>query len=209
MSPPRRARQSRASLPRAVALAVVSLGIFAAGCSSTGGGSSSQVGHYTVRVATPMFRYGPAQSFGPDFSLAQGQHVIMLRKEFGYSRVMTDDGQSGYVASEDLVLAPPPPPAPKTSSSGFARVPYTGRGSGRPGVSSANAQVIQSGPLFGEGELPPLPEKDPLQPPTRPGFRVNIPSNSSSGPTAPTPSSSAETKKKPGFRVRVKSDESR
>ena len=185
----------------------MSLGIFAAGCSSTGGGTASQVGHYTVRVATPMFRYGPAQSFGPDFSLAQGQHVIMLRKEFGYSRVMTDDGQSGYVASEDLVVAPPPPAPPKTSSRGFARVPYTGRGGGRSGVSSANAQVIQSGPLFGEGELPPLPEKDPLQP-TRPGFRVNMPP-SSSGSNAPAPSNSGETKTKPGFRVRVKSDESR
>jgi hypothetical protein len=156
-----------------------------------------------------MFRYGPAQSFGADFTLAQGQHVIMLKKEFGYSRVMTDDGQSGYVASEDLVAAPPPPPPSKTSSSGFARVPYTGRGGGRSGTSSANAQVIQGSPLFGEGELPPLPEKDPLQPPTpRPGFRVNMPPTSP-GSSAPAPSNSGEAKPKPGFRVRVKSDEAR
>jgi hypothetical protein len=167
------------------------------GCQSTGGATSTPVGHYTVRVQTPMFRYGPAQNFGPDFSLPQGQHVIMLKKEFGYSRVMTDDGQSGYVASEDLVPAPPPPPPPKTSSGGFARVPFSGRGGGRSGGSSANRQVMQSGPLFGEGELPPLPDKDPLQQTVRPGFRVNV----------PAPGTTSESKQKPGFRVRVKTDE--
>jgi len=185
---------------RALAVAAALLAVLVGGCSSTGGATASAVGHYTVRVKTPLYRYGPAQSFGPDFSLAQGQHVIMLKKEFGYSRVMTDDGQSGYVASEDLAVAPPPPPPPKTSSGIFSRAPRSGRGGGRPGVSSANAQVIQSGPLFGEGELPPLPEKDPLQPPP-PDFRVNVP--------APAPGTNGETKSKPGFRVRVKSDESR
>ena len=154
------------------------------------------MGHYTVRVATPIFRYGPAQSFGPDFSLQAGQHVIMLSKEFGYSRIMTDDGQSGYVATEDLVVStPPPPPKPAaTPSRGlFGRVaPLPPRGTARPGVSSANNRVLEGGPLFGEGELPPLPEKDPLQSPqSRPGFRVNVP--------APA----QEPKPKPGFRVKV------
>lgn len=157
-----------------------------------------------MRVATPIFRYGPAQSFGPDFSLQQGQHVVMLSKEFGYSRIMTDDGQSGYVATEDLVVAPPPAPKPTpnpTYSRGlFSRsAPLPPRGTSRPGVSSANNRVLESGPLFGEGELPalpPLPEKDPLQSagPSKPGFRVNVP--------APAPAAQ-EPKPKPGFRVKV------
>jgi hypothetical protein len=103
---------------------------------------------------------------------------------------MTDDGQSGYVATEDLSPAPPPPkPAPVTRG-GLPRLAT--RGGGRPGVSSANARVIESGPLFGPGALPPLPEPGPTEPPPppkkkegskpefrypkpKPGFRVNVP----------------------------------
>src|SRR5688572_30592961 len=176
--------------------------MFVAGCSTTGD-SSSPVGHYNVRVKTPMFRYGPAQSFGPDFSLPPGQHVIMLSKEFGYSRVMTDDGQSGYVATEDLVAAPPPPPPPKASSGSSRGLFSRSRGSSRSGGSSANAPVMQGAPLFGEGELPPLPQIDPLQPSTKPGFRVSVP------PPAPAGTTEQKAKSKPGFRVRVPSDESR
>ena len=190
----------------ASACAGIVAAMFAAGCSTTDS-SSSPVGHFNVRVKTPMFRYGPAQSFGPDFSLPPGQHVIMLSKEFGYSRVMTDDGQSGYVATEDLVAAPPPPPPPKASSVSSRGLFSRSRGSSRPvssrpGVSSANAQVMQGAPLFGEGELPPLPQIDPLQPSTKPGFRVSVPAQPPAGTTEP------KTKPKPGFRVRVPSDES-
>lgn len=168
-----------------------------AGCNSLD--ASKDVGHYVIGPPqTPMFRYGPAQSFGPDFNLQQGQHVVMLRKEFGYSRVMTEDGQSGYVATEDLIPAPPPVKVAATRGGYTApRMPTRGSG-GRPGVSSANAHVIESGPLFGADDLPglpPLPERDNGEPPKprpeepkkdapkpefrypkpKPGFRVNVP----------------------------------
>jgi hypothetical protein len=185
-----------------LACAAACTALFEAGCSTTGG-SSSAIGHYSVRVKTPLYRYGPAQSFGPDFSLEPGRHVIMLSKEFGYSRVMTDDGQSGYVATEDLVAAPPPPAPPKTSSGSSRPLFAKKRGSSRSSVSSASGPVMQGAPLFGEGELPPLPQNDPLQPPSKPGFRVNVPA-----PT-PTPAANPEQKKgKPGFRARVPSEES-
>ena len=66
------------SMTGAASILAAFLGLLLAGCSSSGSGTS-QVGHYLVRVPkTPMYRYGPAQSFGPDFSLTQGQHVVML-----------------------------------------------------------------------------------------------------------------------------------
>jgi hypothetical protein len=154
---------------------------------------TSDVGHYVVKVQqTPMFRYGPAQSFGADFNLTKGQHVVMLRREFGYSRVMTDEGQTGYVATEDLASAPPPPkPAstPKINSRPSLFGPrIRPTGTSRPGVSSANNRaILQGAPLFEGGELPPLPENTATPPPRpseppkfrypkpKPGFRIAPP----------------------------------
>lgn len=163
-----------------------------AGCESMKSGGD--VGFYIVSVPqTAMFRYGPAQSFGADFNLKQGQRVVMMRREYGYSRVMTDEGQSGYVATEDLS---PAPPVPKTSG-GSARGPGAhpmdfsnpprGRNSGGPSSANSNA-VLQGGALFGAGDLPPLPERETTEKPRaempkpefrfpkpKPGFRVNVP----------------------------------
>jgi hypothetical protein len=167
-----------------------------AGCAGTSE-PGGDVGHYTVSaVQTPMFRYGPAQSFGPDFSLQQGQHVVMLKREFGYSRVMTDEGQSGYVATEDLAPSAAPKKGIAGSNSGsrttpgsvFQRVPYI-PGQRHPVGSPTGNPILEGGPLFPGGELPPLPEKDPLNekngedaprpqfrvPKPKPGFRVNVP----------------------------------
>ena len=156
--------------------------------------SSRDLGLYLVNVPqTPMFRYGPAQSFGADFNLQQGQRVVMLRREYGYSRVMTDSGQTGYVATEDIVPAPPEPKHNNSARTGklppLINVPPTG--TSRPGVSSSNNHVLQGGPLFGPGDLPPLPEREGngskpefRYPKPKPGFRV----------TAPNPSTTPEEK---------------
>ncbi len=147
--------------------------------------SSRDMGLYMVNTPqTPMFRYGPAQSFGADFNLQQGQRVVMLRKEFGYSRVMTESGQTGYVATEDIVPAPPESKPNNTARTGklppLINTPSTG--TSRRGVSSSNSRVLQGGPLFGPGELPPLPEREESgpkpefrYPKPKPGFRVTDP----------------------------------
>jgi len=123
------------------------------GCSSLD--ETRDVGHYVVSAPkTPLYRYGPAQSFGADYNVMQGQHVVMIRRDSGYSRIMTDDGQTGYVATEDLSPAPPPPkPTPSTPSRMFAR----GGSGGGSRISSANRQIQESGPLFNDTDLPPLP----------------------------------------------------
>lgn len=57
--------------------------------------------------STPFFLHGPAQGNGADRMLAKGDEVKALRKEFGYSFVQLGDGQKGFVANEELVVAPP------------------------------------------------------------------------------------------------------
>ena len=64
-------------------------------------------------MRTPFYRYGPAQATGADFVLMKGQNVTLLKRSFGYSQIMTADGQSGYVATEDIGPAPAPTPTPK------------------------------------------------------------------------------------------------
>src|SRR5688500_9477668 len=60
--------------------------------------------------AAQFYKYGPAQAFGPDYNLPQGQKVTMLQRQFGYSQILLEDGTSGYVATEELKPAPPDPP---------------------------------------------------------------------------------------------------
>ena len=90
------------------------------GCSTTPAPSG---GRWVVSAPQAEFyRHGPAQSAnlptdvrlnstladntGPDFQLARGAVVTMVRREFGFSRVMTEDGNVGYVANEQLKPAP-------------------------------------------------------------------------------------------------------
>lgn len=80
-----------------------------------------QAPHMVVENETaPFFLHGPAQSSGADRTLAKGDEVQVLRKEFGYSFVQLGDGSKGYVANELLVIAPPmpsPTPRPKKRAS--------------------------------------------------------------------------------------------
>ncbi len=55
------------------------------------------------------------QARGPDASLKVNTRVKMLRKEMGYSLVQLEDERTGYVANENLAVAPPRPPEPKVS----------------------------------------------------------------------------------------------
>ncbi len=181
--------------------AAVALAAIVSGCNSMD--SAANTGHYEVRVETPMYRYGPAQSFGPDMNLKQGQHVVLMRKEYGYSRIMTDEGQTGYVATEDII----PAAAPKSTAAtgvanrypglpahwqGRAVLPSDGRG-GR-----FTGPVLPTGALFSPGELPPLPENDGSGKPkeTKPEFRHLKPKPGFRA-TAPTPVPPPESVEKP------------
>ena len=160
----------------AIALAVTSA-LSACGTSRPAKGDT----YYAVSAKmAQVYRFGPAQPTGADALLKQGQRMIMLRQEFGYSRVMTDDGMTGYVAN-DLITPAPPPEKPRTSAGSLAWAnlpPLPSSGTSIPGVSSANRAILQSAPLFGGEDLPPLPDADGRnnarnQKP-RLGFRFNV-----------------------------------
>lgn len=140
------------------------------GCAASKPGKND--GYFAVSARqAQVYRFGPSQPTGADALLKQGQRVIMLRQEYGYSRVMTEDGLTGYVAN-DLIAPAPPPEKPSVfpGSSAFANLPpLPSRGTGIPGVSSANRAILQNDPLFGGDRLPPLPQSD-----TKPGFRFKV-----------------------------------
>lgn len=159
--------------------------ILFSGCETSRPGKNE--GYYAVTAKlAQVYRFGPAQPTGADAVLKEGHKLLMLRKEFGYSRVMTQDGMTGYV-SNDLIAPTSPPERPKTATAGNLAMnlpPLPSGGVGIPGVSSANRSVLQTAPLFGGSDLPPLP--DGLQRPAfrtgapKPGFRFKVPA-----PTAP------------------------
>jgi len=113
--------------PRLVMPALV--GLLAVGCSSslkTPQVLSGTTGRWYSVAAnqTPFYRYGPQQASGPDQQLPHDAIMKVIRPSFGYVKVQLQDGENGYVASEDIAPAAaalvaeklaPPPPAPEPS----------------------------------------------------------------------------------------------
>lgn len=106
--------------------------LLAAGCASVnkpGANASASDSWYSVAAnQTPFYRYGPQQGNGPDMQLPQDSIMKVIRPSFGYVKVQLQDGENGYVASEDIrpapatlvaeKLAPPPTPPPVLVSQG-------------------------------------------------------------------------------------------
>jgi hypothetical protein len=88
-----------------------------AGCESAAQKAMPPAGRYVVTVPHTLFYHlGPAQSMGPDLQLARDYRLTVVKRELGYSRVVLDDGQSGYVPTEDIAPVPPDPPPPPGKS---------------------------------------------------------------------------------------------
>jgi hypothetical protein len=86
-----------------VVLALVAL--LAAGCASSlkPALSGTTGGWYSVSAnQTPFYRYGPQQGNGPDQQLPRDSLLKVIRPSFGYVKVQLQDGEDGYVASEDI-----------------------------------------------------------------------------------------------------------
>ncbi len=108
-------------------LPLFALGICLGGCSSAqkiSALSGTTGGWYSVTAnQTAFYHYGPQQGHGPDQQLPKDALMKVIRPSFGYVKVQLQNGENGYVASEDIrtasaalvveKLAPPPePPAP-------------------------------------------------------------------------------------------------
>ncbi len=166
------------------ALVCVAAALFG-GCAASRPGKGDTYYAVSAKLAQ-VYRFGPSQPTGADALLKQGQRITMLRQEYGYSRVMTEDGLTGYIANDLIAPAPPPekPRAIPSSALAWANLPpLPSRGTGIPGVSSANRAILQSAPLFGDDRLPPLPDADGRPQKKLPGFRFNV-----HGPTVSPPS---------------------
>ena len=106
-----------------------------------------------------FYRLGPQQAGGADRSLRTGDRVMLLRKQFGYSRVQLDDNQVGYMANEDIQAAPPEP------RRRFSRAEEQARSSGR----GSRAPRVYEDDLYGDFDildpnLDLLPDDLPLEP---------------------------------------------
>jgi len=105
--------------------------LLAAGCTSTinsGALDGTVGGWYAVTAAqTPFYHYGPQQGNGPDSQLPRDSIMKVIRPSFGFVKVQLQDGESGYVANEDIrpapaalvaeKLTPPPPELPPSLAS--------------------------------------------------------------------------------------------
>ena len=91
-----------------VSLVAILLG----GCQSADKPRSTGVSggkYYAVASdSAKFFRYGPQQGNGPDLTLQKDTLVKVIRPSFGYCKIeLVSSGQQGYVASEDIKVAPP------------------------------------------------------------------------------------------------------
>jgi hypothetical protein len=54
----------------------------------------------------PLYIYGPQQLGMPNLYLKQNTPVRVIRSQLGYTEVQTEEGQVGWVPSEDLAARP-------------------------------------------------------------------------------------------------------
>lgn len=88
---------------------------------------------YMIIRQASFFRHGPAQSGRPE-KLAPQTVVRLMRKESGYCVVQLADGRNGYIAGDELKVAPP------------------------------RGRAVTGDELYPERLAPPLPEPDFSQP---------------------------------------------
>jgi len=70
-------------------------------------GAASGETYYSVAVnSADFFRYGPQQDTGPDQRLPRDTLMKVTGRSFGYAKVKLMDGEAGYVAGDEIHVAP-------------------------------------------------------------------------------------------------------
>ncbi len=128
-----------------------------AGCAMETFAPDTAPEYVIIRDFSAFYRLGPQQGRGPDASLRTGIRVKLLRREMGYSLVQLEDLRTGYMANENMTVAPPRPPEEKLRESSPEAA---GTGRKRGGRSQAENSPIYSGPQINDTPLP-----DPNVPP--------------------------------------------
>ena len=90
-------------------VSIITVGL-CGGCESTDSlkpAAASGAKFFIVKVdSTPFYRFGPAQFTGSDMILPKDTLVTLVRAETGWSKIKLTSGDQGYVANEDLTIAP-------------------------------------------------------------------------------------------------------
>lgn len=110
--------------------------------------------YVVIRDYSGFYRLGPQQGRGPDTTLRSGTRVKLLRKEMGYSLVQLEDLRTGYLANENMTIAPPRPPEQVKQEAEIAATKKRG------GRSRGDEGPLYSGPQVNDTPLP-----DPNVPP--------------------------------------------
>lgn len=115
----------------------------------------------------PFYKYGPAQTFGADETLASGTRVTLIQRSMGFSRVMLASGVTGYVSNDDLSPAAPEEiPKPGSVVTHRKLDPLFSAPSKPSKPKHSNAQGTPGDPLFDVNDVP-LPMKDEPKPELR------------------------------------------
>jgi hypothetical protein len=123
---------------------------------------------YIVSVPKAAFyKYGPAQSNGPDLQLLKGRKLTLMNRSFGFSEVMTEDGTSGFIANEDIKPAPREPALAPVSSQNLPPSPTPWAKKPNRNNNSGSSQPSSS---FNINDVP-LPSADSTPAPNNPKFR--------------------------------------
>ena len=81
------------------------------GCAESkfnGAGAASGETYYSVAVnSADFFHYGPQQDTGPDKRLPRDTLMTVTGRSFGYAKVKLLNGDEGYVAGDEIHMAPP------------------------------------------------------------------------------------------------------
>jgi hypothetical protein len=144
------------------------LGLVLVGCASTQTLSPSEAPEMAVtKDFSPFYSRGPQQIQGPDASLRQGDRLLLLRKEFGYSYVQLADGRTGFVPNENIGTPPTPPIAANKPR------PQPKKPAPPPEESSADLEeeVLPDFRIMPE-EFPPAILLDETEEPAKPDFRL-------------------------------------
>lgn len=115
----------------------------------------------------PFFTEGPLQINGPDASLRVDSYLRLLRREFGYSYVLLEDGRTGYVPTEYYAPAPAksnfPDKAKEKTESGKKGKPYKG-----PTIDESLLPNLDTFPT----DIPPPVLIEDVAPDKKPAFRL-------------------------------------
>lgn len=98
-------------LPWIYKVALILTTVAICGCESTRPDGAIDDGERIeiTAASTPFYRLGPQQDSGADMQLEKGTRLTLLKRSFGFSKVLLDNGWPGWIATTDFAPASPEP----------------------------------------------------------------------------------------------------